>query len=117
MRQGHKAIILIVILGVFPFPAQAQNIPIWMVAAVLSPIPVLFLCIILGVLANSVRIGAIHTAVIFTWVLLFTLACFFVENDYVIWTPLVLYILHSILLVVLIAVVAARRISGRTGTG
>jgi len=103
-------------LGTLPVSAYAQYVPPWLIAALLSPILVLFLCIILGVLCRSVRIGALHAGLVITWVVLFSLASYFVENDYVIWTPLTLYILHSALLFVLIVVEAAKRMSGRART-
>lgn len=113
MRVNLKATIFAFMLGAFPIAAQAQYVPTWLVAAILSPILVLFLCIVLGVLARNIRIGAIHAALVVTWVVLFSLASYFVENDYVIWTSLTLYILHSALLLVLIVVEIAKRITGR----
>lgn len=71
------------------------------------------LCIVLGCLTRSVRIGALHAAFVLAWVVLFYLASYFIENDYVIWTPLALYILHSALLLVLIVFEIAKRIAGR----
>jgi intracellular septation protein A len=102
-----------VVLGVLPITAHAQYLPPWLIAATLSPVLVLLLCIILGVLSRSIRIGATHAAFVLAWVVLFSLAAYFVENDYVIWTPLALYVLHAVLLLVLIAVEIAKRISGR----
>ena len=46
------------------------------------------------------------------WVILFSLAAYFIENDYVIWTPLVIYAAHCSLIIILIAVHTARRIRG-----
>lgn len=103
---------LAVVLGALPFSAHAQYIPAWMVVGALSPLLAILLCIILGWLNRSVRIGALHAAIVFAWVVLFSLASYFVENDYVIWTPLVLYLLHSALLVVLIVVQVVKRIAG-----
>ena len=54
--------------------------------------------------------------IVLVWVVLFSLAAYFVENDYVIWTPLVLYLLHSALLVVLIVVQDAKRLAGNGQT-
>ncbi len=90
--------------------------PPWLIAAALSPILVLFLCIILGVLSRSLRVGAIHAGLVITWVILFSLASYFVENDYVIWTPLTLYLLHAALLLVLIVVEIAKKVSRRGST-
>lgn len=104
-----------VFLGALPISAHAQNVPPWLVVAVLSPILVFILCIVLGVLTRSIRIGALHAALVLAWIVLFSLASYFVENDYVIWTPLALYTLHSALLLVLIVVEIARRIGCRAG--
>lgn len=105
-----------VFLATFSIQAYAQYVPTWLIAAVLSPILVLILCIILGLITQSIRIGAVHAAFVFAWIVLFSLAAYFVENDYVIWTPLVLYILHSALLLVLIVVALAKRIAARART-
>lgn len=108
--------VLAVGLGSLPISAHAQYIPPWLIAGVLSPLLVLFLCIVLGFLARSVRTGALHAGLVLVWVVLFTLAAYFVENDYVIWTPLVLYCLHAALLVVLIVVQIAKRLAGSDPT-
>jgi hypothetical protein len=108
------AMTVAVFLGALPVSAHAQYVPPWLVAAVLSPILVFILCIILGVLTRSIRIGGLHAVLVLTWIVLFSLASYFVENDYVIWTPLALYTLHSTLLLVLIVVETGRRIAGRT---
>lgn len=102
-----------VILGMLPVSAHAQYVPPWLIVAVLSPILVFLLCIILGFLTRSIRVGAIHSGLVLAWIVLFSLASYFVENDYVIWTPMALYVLHSALLVVLIIVAIGRRVSGR----
>lgn len=116
MSTRTSATTIAVTLGALPASAHAQYVPPWLIAAVLSPILVLFLCIVLGVLSRSLRIGALHAGLVIIWVVLFSLASYFVENDYVIWTPLALYILHSALLLVLIVVEVAKRISGRART-
>lgn len=102
-----------IVLGSFPLSAHAQYVPIWLVAAALSPVLVFLLCAILGVLAASLRIAALHAAIVVGWIVLFSLASYFVENDYVIWTPLALYVLHAALLIVLIAVQIVRRFRPR----
>ena len=112
MSARYLSPIFAVILGSLPGSAHAQYIPPWLVVGALSPLLVLLLCIILGLLTRSVRVGALHAAIVLAWVVLFSLASYFVENDYVIWTPLALYLLHSALLVVLIVVQIAKRIAG-----
>ena len=111
-----SATVFAVILGTLPVSAHAQYIPPWLVVAALSPIVVLFLCVILGFITRSVRTGVLHAAIVLAWIVLFSLAAYFVENDYVIWTPLTLYLLHSALLLVLIVVEMARRIAGSSRT-
>jgi len=93
----------------YPISAQAQYVPIWLIAGVLSPLLAFLLCVILGLLTKSIRTGGRHAIIIFIWIILFSLTSYFVENDYVIWTPLVLYALHSALLVVLIVRQIIRR--------
>jgi len=116
MNARSLATISAVLLGTLPVSAHAQYVPPWLVVAALSPILAFVLCIILGFLTRSVRIGALHAAFVLAWVVLFSLASYFVENDYVIWTPLTLYILHSALLVVLIVVEIARNFVSPTNT-
>jgi len=103
-----------ILLGSFPVSAHAQHIPGWLAVAILSPIFVFLLCIILGLLTRSVRTGARHAAYVFTWILLLSVASYYVENDYIIWTPLALYVLHAALLLILVVAAAARRIRKRT---
>jgi intracellular septation protein A len=112
MNARPASVMLAVILVSFPVAAHAQYIPPWLVAAALSPIVVLLLCAILGWLRHSARLGARHAVLVLAWVVLFSLAAYFVENDYVIWTPLTLYLLHTLLLVGLIVAQVAKRIAG-----
>ena len=104
--------ILAIALGSLPTTAHAQYVPPWLIAGVLSPILVLLLCIVLGCITRSLRTAALHAGLVLVWVVLFSLASYFVENDYVIWTPLALYMLHAMLLLVLIVVAIARRVAG-----
>jgi hypothetical protein len=97
-------------LSLLPETAYAQHIPTWFAVAVLSPLVVILLAIILGILSRSWRIGATHTGLILAWVLLFGLASYFVENDYIIRTPLVLYTAHAVLIFLMIVVNIAKRI-------
>ena len=98
-----------VTLAAYPISAHAQNVPIWLIAGVLSPLIAFLLCVILGLLAKSIRIGGRHAIIMLIWIILFSLASYYVENDYVIWTPLILYVLHSVLLVVFVAVQIIKR--------
>jgi intracellular septation protein A len=101
---------LTALLSLLPASAQAQYIPPIFIAAALSPLLVILLAIVLGLLARSCRVGLRHTLLILLWVLLFGLASYFIENDYVIWTPMVLYAAHSLLIVVLILANIVKRI-------
>ena len=100
-------------LATFSGPAAAQHVPIWVAAAVLSPLAVLSLCIVLGLLKRSGRVSIRHAALVLLWILLFSLASYFVENDYVIWTPLAIYSIHSVLLLFLVVIEIRNRIAGR----
>jgi hypothetical protein len=98
-----------------PFPAHAQAIhPLWMAGA-LSPLVVLLLIVLLGWLARSIRLGLVHAILIIAWVVLFWLASTHVTNDYLIWAPLAVYLLHSAVIVALVLwhAVDRRRPKGR----
>jgi len=98
-------------LAALPLPAYAQYIPPWLVAAALSPLLVLVLCAALGIAARSVRAWLVHSGLVLLWVTLFVLAAQLVENDYVIWTPIVLYAAHAALVLGLIVAALLRRAS------
>jgi hypothetical protein len=96
--QWKLAIVLLVLTPT----AHAHGIhPLW-VAAALSPLAVLLLTLVLGWLARSVIIGVIHAVLVVVWVALFWLASNLVTNDYLIWAPLALYLLHTIVIIVLV---------------
>jgi hypothetical protein len=106
---------LAVVLLALPTAAQAHGIhPLW-VAAAISPLAVLLLTAVLGWLSRSARLGATHAIVIVVWVALFWLASGFVTNDYLIWAPLALYLLHTIVIIALIVrhAIARTRSKGR----
>jgi len=100
-------------LAALPLPAYAQYLPPWLVAAILSPLLVLLLCAVLGVAARSLRAWLVHSGLVVLWVALFVLAAQLVENDYVIWTPIVLYVAHAALVVGLIVAAIVRRARAR----
>ena len=116
MNTRSISIFTAVTLASYPISAHAQYVTNWLIAGVLSPLLAFLLCVILGLLAKSIRIGDRHAIIILIWIILFSLASYFVENDYVIWTPLVLYVLHSVLLVVLIAVQIIKRFARNDNT-
>lgn len=88
---------------ILPTVAHAQYIPPVIVALALSPILVLLLAVALGVVSRSWRTGLGHVGLVLIWLLLFGIASYWVENDYVIWTPLTLYVIHAVIMVILIA--------------
>ena len=96
-------------LLILPGIAHAQYIPPWAFFAAISPLAVILMSIALGFLTRSWRVGAAHVGLVLLWVLLFGLAAYFVENDYVIWTPLALYAVHAFFVLVLIIVNLANR--------
>ncbi len=111
MRTKSSKHIGAVCLLFLPGIAHAQYIPPWMVVAALSPLLVIVFAVILGVVVRNWRVGVAHTGLVLTWVLLFGLAAYFIENDYVIWTPLVLYAAHAVIIVALIVKRVVQRIS------
>jgi hypothetical protein len=79
-------------------PALAQKVPLWVVAGVLSPAWALVLVVALALSAPKLGKAGLHTKLLALWIVAFLLASFFIENDWVIWTPMHLYILHLALL-------------------
>lgn len=91
------------------FPAHAQALrPLW-IAGALSPLVVLLLTVLLGWLARSIRLGLVHAVLIIAWVVLFGLASNLVTNDYLIWAPLAVYLLHSAVIIALVLWYAVTR--------
>jgi MFS-type transporter involved in bile tolerance (Atg22 family) len=85
-----------------PGTALAQNVSPIIAALALSPILVFLLAIVLGVVTRSWRVGTRHIGLVCVWIVLFAIASYWVENDYVIWTPLMLYGTHAITMIFLI---------------
>jgi hypothetical protein len=110
MSTGRSTALVAAAVGSLSLPAHAQNMPLWVAIGIVSPIPMFLLCLILGIVARSARTGLRHAAFVLAWIVLFTLASYFVENDYVIWTPLALYLLHGMLLLALIFMHVTKRI-------
>ena len=109
MRPGILKFILTASALTLPLVAHAQYIPPVFVALALSPVLVLLLAVVLGVISRSWLVGLKHAGLVGIWILLFGVAAYWVENDYVIWTPLVLYVLHAVIMVILIAKGIMRR--------
>ncbi len=86
-----------------PGTAFAQNISPIIAALALSPILVFLLAIVLGAVTRSWRVAVRHFGLVCIWILMFGIASYWVENDYVIWTPLALYGIHAATMIFLIA--------------
>ena len=84
---------------ILPGIAYAQNIPPVIAALALSPVVVLLLAVVLGVVSRSWRVGALHAGLVTLWIALLGIASYWVENDYVIWTPLAFYGIHAVTIV------------------
>ncbi len=112
MRVNPPTFQLAVSLVALPGTAHAQYISPLIAGLALSPILVLLLAVVLGIVSRSWRIGAWHAGLVVVWVVLFGIASYWVENDYIIWTPLALYVAHSVIMLALIIRGVASRLSG-----
>jgi hypothetical protein len=93
--------------------AHAQHAPTSIAVAALSPLAVVTLAVVLGMVAGSWRAGIMHAGLLLVWVLVFLFTVQHVENNYVIWIPIILYAAHTPLLFALLAVQIARRLASR----
>lgn len=109
MRIDVTKLPLAMLAIVLPVVAHAQNIPPAIAALALSPILVFALAAAHGFLSRSWRVGFAHAGLVAIWLLLLGVASYWVENDYVIWTPLALYGIHAVTLVILIVKGVLRR--------
>lgn len=91
-------------------PVLAQKVPLWVVAGVLSPVSALVLVIALALSAPRLGKAGLHIKLLVLWIVAFLLASLFIENDWVIWTPMHLYILHLALLPIFVFRQLLRRI-------
>lgn len=94
--MNRRFVPTVLVLCLLPSVVYAQRIPVWFAAAALSPIVMLILAALLGWLYRSWRVGLAHGGALLVWVGLWILAAYSVTNDYVIWTPLAIYALHSL---------------------
>jgi len=95
-----------------PSVAQAQHVSPLLFTAALSPLLIFLLAIVLGIVVRSWKVGVLHAGLIAIWVLLFGVASYWVENDYIIWTPVFLYSVHALIIVALVIVGIAKRFRG-----
>lgn len=112
MFKRYKPIDCLFLLALLALPgaAYAQRIPGVVAALAISPILVLSLCVALGIATRNWLVGIGNAILVLFWVTLFLIASYWVENDYIIWTPLVLYGLHAVVLVALVARSILRRV-------
>lgn len=82
--------------------ASAQHIPDIVVAMALSPIVLLVLSIVLGLVAKNWKLGVGSVALGAVWVAWFILASMYITTDVVIWIPLFGLAIQLLALVVLI---------------
>lgn len=97
-------------------PALAQEIRLWMVAGVVSPLWALVLVIALALCAPGVGKAGLHAILLVVWIATFLLASNYVQNDWVIWTPMHLYILQLALLPIFLFYQLARRMEASAVT-
>ena len=109
MRISSSLWLLTVSALALPGMAYAQNISPTIAALALSPLLVMLFAVVLGVVSRSWIVGTAHAGLVAVWVMLFGVASYWVENDYVIWTPLVLYGVHAITMIILIVKGVLRR--------
>jgi len=91
-----------VLLLLVSTPALAQEIRLWMVAGVVSPLWALILVGALALAAPKLSKAGWHAMFLAIWIVAFLLASNFVTNDWVIWTPMHLYIVHLAVLPIIL---------------
>ncbi len=112
MKINSLKALLTVSALILPGIALAQSVPPIIAALAFSPVLAFLMAIILGFVSRSWRVGVRHSGLICIWILLFGIASYWVENDYVIWTPLALYGMHAATMVILIIRGVLRRERG-----
>ena len=101
-RGGLNRWLVGALLLVVSTPALAQEIRLWMVAGVVSPLWALILIGALALAAPRLSKAGWHVLLLAFWIVTFLLASNFVTNDWVIWTPMHLYILQLFLLPIIL---------------
>lgn len=100
-----------------PGTAMAQRIPTEIALAAVSPLLVIALALVLGWLTHSWRTALRHSGLVICWILLTGIFAYWVENDAIIWTPVGIYVVHSLLIIVLVIRELARRARGERASG
>lgn len=98
----------LVSLGFAPQAAHAQQLSMPIALAVVSPLAAALLAVVLGLATRSWRATVAHLTLLSLWIVLFLLAAQNVDNDYVVWTPLVLYAAHVLVLLALLGIRTAQ---------
>ena len=93
----NRSLAGVLLLLVSP-PALAQKIPLWLAVGVVSPAWALVLIVALALCAPKVGRAGLHAILLLLWIVTFYLASNYVRNDWVIWTPMHLYIVQLALL-------------------
>jgi len=112
LRRAHVGLLLVLVSP----PVLAQKVPLWAVVGVLSPVLALALVVSLALVSPGLGKAGLHIKLLLLWIVSFLLASFFVENDWVIWTPMHLYILHLALLPIFVFHQLLGRIEPATAT-
>ncbi len=109
MNASRNFLVLVVTLGLLPMPAYAQSMPPWAIAAMASPVIMIVLAIMLGLLTRSWNAGLFNTMMVPIWFVLFLMAPYLAEIPIVLWILLALYIGHALLLLWLVFAQMRRR--------
>ena len=90
-------------------PVYAQQVPNVIALASLSPVIMVLLAGLLGWLERSLLSGLMHVSLILLWVIAFAVLANTVTTDWIIWTPIGIYGVHSFYILYKLGSVAARR--------
>ena len=92
--------------------AQAQQIPTSLAMVALSPLVVVVLATVLGIVIRSWSVGILHVGLLVTWVIIFLFLVQHFDSDYKIYIisiPIIVYAIHTFLILVLLIVHIAKR--------
>jgi len=77
---------------------------------------VVVLATALAIVARSWRVGILHVGLLIAWVIMFLFLVQHLDGDYkiyVIWIPIIGYVAHTLLILVLLIVHIAKRVAAR----
>ncbi len=115
MRSFFATWLMITVGILAPSVAWAQKINAAIFIPAVSPIFVIGLAIFVGYCGRSWLIACSHLGLVLVWIALFWISSVYVTNDYIIWTPLALYVAHAVGMIVSSVVKIAKR--GRNKVG